>query len=146
VGQILVAPSDGRIADATTAGNRFLTRDAGRHRRPVRGRFRATPTLFAVDPAPALGPLRDRRVPEIERLLVSRDSGLHRRPLGPFLSPGGLAIAPRDPRTLYVHGKWWIWRRRRRRDALTRLAAAAGGTSIPGGEGVTFTSLVIDGD
>jgi hypothetical protein len=49
-------------------------------------------------------------VPEIERLLVSWDSGLHRRPLGPFLSPGGLAIAPRDPRTLYVHGKWWIWR------------------------------------
>ena len=110
VRQILVAPSDGRIAYATTGGSLFLTRDGGGHWRLVRGAFGSTLTLFAVVPGrPSVlyGSLATRDRETSGRL---RDSGLQWRALGPFLDPGGLAVDPRHPHTLYAHGRWWIWR------------------------------------
>jgi hypothetical protein len=110
VRQLLVAPSDGRIAYAATDGSLFLTRNGGRRWQLVPQGFRAALNLFAVDPTRPSVLYATVAQPEAERLLVSRDSALHWRPLGPFLAPRGLAVAPGHPRTLYVHGKWWIWR------------------------------------
>ena len=103
VRRIVVAPSDGRIAYAATAGSLFLTRDGGRHWRLVPGRLATPLNLFAVDPTrPSVVYASAGHSETGERLVVSRDSGRHWRLLGrlhaPGLGPGWLVVDPRRPR------------------------------------------------
>jgi photosystem II stability/assembly factor-like uncharacterized protein len=100
---LVAAPSDGRVAYATSPGGLFRTRDGGRRWTVVASSLGAAPQLLAVDPArPATlyawtG----------ERLARSADGGRRWRVLGRLprsagRAPSALVFDPRRPGALYL--------------------------------------------